>query len=158
MDMIIRIAFWLVMAIVLTSFIEYLAHRFLMHRKPKILYWLYDVFQEHAVEHHAKGRTDLNIDMPFKWYYTYGLVFLIPFFALDWVGGICLFVVFRCHSYIWTKLHRAFHGLEDNWTKKTRIYQYLYEHHMNHHRKPNTNFNVVFLWVDALLGTKYRYK
>ena len=64
--------------------------------------------------------------------------------------------MFTFHSYVWSKLHRAQHDLEDNWTFRLPWFAELKRHYLDHHIRPSRNFAAMFLWTDHLFGTYWR--
>ena len=71
-------------------------------------------------------------------------------------GLIATLTMFTFHSYVWSKLHRAQHDLEDNWTCRLPWFAELKRHHLDHHIRPSRNFAALFLWTDRLFGTYWR--
>ena len=142
---------WLLAAIASMHVAEYLIHRFVMHRRTLFR----SAWQVHAVEHHGRGRLDVNVDLPV----TQHLFFASPLLLLlavtgAWLGLGAFLLVFWLHAYLWTRLHRAIHGLEDNWVGRSRWFAYWRDHHLAHHRRPDRNFGAVFPWTDHAFGTK----
>ena len=145
---------------VLMGFVEYGMHRLVMHRS-----WSGYVFRGHHKEHHGQGiNGPFQIDLPM---WTNHLPVASPFLAFmlwraiyvtPWAWGslVALMIIFCWHSYTWTKLHRAFHDLEVNWTMSLWCYEELEQHHLDHHKRPGKNFGVLYLWVDRLFGTFWR--
>lgn len=151
-------------------FLEYWVHRLVMH-----LPW-----HPHLTEHHAKGKNHpvlVHIDLPIWWHLLavtitglfplqiyriyYGSYFAIGSCAAMWCM-LCL------HSYVWSKLHRMFHGVETNWTGGLRSYDGLKEHHLIHHRSdamhehnPGVsikNWGVMTTMFDVWFGTCWSWQ
>ena len=145
---------WLTIWMLVMALAEYSIHRWIMHRKRK---WIPNwVFKEHSVEHHGKGRNDINIDLPMYLHLTVGSPLVLLSFYYGFLSFVTLMLVFMFHSYMWTKLHRAIHDLEDNWTKKIKYFYKFKLHHELHHKRTGKNFGVVFLFTDILFRTKLR--
>lgn len=136
---------------------EYWIHKMLMH-KPVLARskWFSWIFTDHAIEHHKNERLDMNIDMPIHHHLIAGSPLLLGSFFLGWSAIAALLTIFIWHSYFWTKLHRAIHGLEDNWIGRSWFYPAFRDQHINHHKNPTTNYGVTALWTDRLFGTVYR--
>jgi sterol desaturase/sphingolipid hydroxylase (fatty acid hydroxylase superfamily) len=133
-----------------TPLAEYAAHRWLMHYPGlgRGSWW-----REHAIEHHGKGRNDVNIDinaLSVAASVTPLLVFAI-FLGWAWVA----FVLFASIAYsaLWSSLHEAYHGVSENWVTKFRFYDIWRNHHLKHHQRPTRNFGTVFIFTDWLFGT-----
>ena len=145
---------WLAVWMLFMALMEYLIHRYTMHRKR---WWLPNwVWKDHAIEHHKNERNDLNIDLPL---YNHLIVGSPAILASTFIGLPCLLAlltVFAFHSYTWTKIHRGIHELEQNWLMKTNFYKKAKRHHELHHKRPGKNFGVVFLFTDSLFRTKIK--
>lgn len=126
---------------------EYLVHRFVQHR-GLILGKKSEVFQRHAVEHHAKRRYDINTSIgPLTSIALASPLFLI---APWWMVIGCALIYDRS----WTCLHKAHHDLGCAWLKRVPGYGLFRRHHLAHHTKANTNYGAVFIFTDYLFGTK----
>lgn len=133
------------------GFAEYAAHRWTMHYPGlgKASWW-----QEHAVEHHAKGRNDINIDLSALTTLFAGVPLLVfcPWLGWPWV----CFVMLACIVYaaLWSNLHAAYHDICDSWLTRLPFFAYWKAHHMRHHDHPGRNFGTVFVYMDWLFGTQ----
>ena len=131
---------------------EYAIHRVLMHQPWP---WRSQLYIRHHVMHHGNNRNDLNIDLPPSKMLLYGLPLWAPALAFDAVVGITLALCVMGYGYLWSKLHRAFHNLEVNWTVLIpRYYEAALNHHRAHHANPRCNLGTVFYWTDRLFGTR----
>jgi len=153
LEILVDFSTWLVFWYFVMAFAEYLIHKHTMHKRKRWLpYW---VFKHHAIDHHKDGRHDLNIDLPIWMHLSIGSPLIAASYLIGgWVCTIPLLITFFYHSYIWTHMHRAIHDLEDHWITKTNYYKRAKKHHLDHHKRPATNFGVVFLWTDYIFGTK----
>ena len=143
---------WLVVWFFIMAVIEYAIHRWTMHKHRR---WLpSQIFSEHAVEHHGKQRNDINIDLPLYNHLIVGSPLLLGAYCISDLCLVALLCIFIFHSYTWTKVHRAIHGLEINWIMKTKYYKMAKIHHELHHDRPSKNFGVVFLFTDYFFRTK----
>jgi len=152
--MLIQFFLWLAWSILAMGAAEYLIHKYTMHKKVWFLpKWIY---QEHAVEHHGKHRYDINVDLPFTNHLVIGSPVFILLGIYSLPGLLAWTLVTLHHSIYWTKLHRASHDLESNWTEHLPTEPYYIKkrkHHLLHHVHPNKNFGVVYAWNDKLFGT-----
>lgn len=148
-------------------FAEYWSHRLVMHLP----------FHPHRKRHH-----EAHCDYP-VWFHVdlpvyYHLFVASPMFWMHWkawagtsmmfgdsfkgsvvvIGSAASLLVLLCwHSYMWSRLHRAFHKIEyHNWTKETVWYDALLDHHISHHRHPEFNFGVMSDCFDRLFHTKWK--
>lgn len=154
--MFLRIAGWLVLSIGIVAVIEYVAHRYFMHRPMLDRLGLKGVFHNHAVVHHKHNRLDVNVDLPVKTHFLWGAPLLLLVGACDWMGAVVLASCFVLHAVTWTSLHRAIHDLEENWTRKVPWFSRWKRHHEVHHQHPSRNFGAVFIFTDYLFGTAAR--
>lgn len=141
---------------------EWAVHYIAMHRRLPLLGFIY---RAHHIEHHANGlNTDWHIDLTFRDY-----LITTPFLAVScyriylghaggWSGAISIITMAVCHCYLWNSLHRNIHEIKgkQNWTRRLWFYPAFAKHHLDHHKRPFTNYGVVFLFTDRLFGTKYQ--
>ena len=147
-----EVLIWLTTWYFVMAFMEYFIHRYTMHKKTFLPKW---IWKHHAIDHHRDNRNDINVDLPFYMHLVIGSPLIaITYFYFGVIATLCLLVTFFYHSYIWTHMHRAIHDLEDNWITKTKYYERAKRHHLLHHRRPASNFGVVFLWTDYIFNTK----
>ena len=154
------VALYPVMAIV-----EYVAHRWFMHRYSVINKLGY---QAHRIEHHGNGENDdwPHIRLRLRDHLLYGspaVVWLVcrGLFGFTYAfGGVAaLLLWFFIYVRVYSALHRTHHDLEHNWTERLPGAEAMKQHHLLHHKYPKTNFAVVlgvpfgFAWVDRLFGT-----
>jgi len=141
----------LIIAFLYGSLVEYGAHRWTMHKPGlgKIPLW-----EEHAVQHHAKHRMDVNIVLSA---FTV-LLAASPLFGFCFILGWswALIVLFGCIVYaaIWSKLHAAYHEVGSSWIAHFPLYKIWRHHHLEHHKHINKNFGTLFIFTDFIFGTK----
>lgn len=150
----------------INSFVEWGAHRFVMHKPNKILPYGY----LHTTSHHKVFGSDetyhaLNAEMlehgiGFTWkeYVIFPVFCTMIYLPIELLthrpiyfgaiasvfAGLILFDV----------LHRRFHNPRDTWFQRTRYFKFLKEHHRLHHADMTKNFNVNFFPIaDWILGT-----
>jgi hypothetical protein len=151
----------------LLSLIEYLIHRYLMHKRTVIWLskggYLAEVFRNHAITHHARCYMLLNSDsgkcatinitvQPL----TSLLVIALPcvmMFAIDPTTSVVLLVGGLVSGCIWSVIHSEMHRPKGSWFSNVAVYLYLKRRHFLHHRYPNTNFNTLLPMWDPIFGT-----
>ena len=145
----------LLVTLVYAPFAEYVAHRWMMHKPFGSMktYW-----KEHAIEHHAKGRNDINIylDALSVVYGSYTLLLFSFFLGLPWVIALLVFSIL--YAALWSSIHAAHHELRDSWATRLSIYKIWRNHHLLHHKDTATNYGTVFIFMDTLFGTRFRAK
>jgi Fatty acid hydroxylase superfamily len=162
-----HVAVSMTVSYLILSLMEYLIHRYLMHRRRlatifRTKYFL-DTFRDHAIVHHAKcyaifdsetdkcGEVDIRV-RPI----TLLVVIVLPCavtLAIDPITAIVLAVLAVVNGSIWSEIHAEMHRPRDAWFSKMAIYLYLKRHHYLHHRHQNANFNTLFLMWDWIFGT-----
>ena len=171
---IVEFIIWFATIYVIVSIYENLVHKIFMHNKffPKRAYdlmpYLIDVFESHAVRHHAiwyrkfdyepdpVGHNE-NLKILYLDLFSMLLVTSPVWGALMWfntAAGIFYIGLFFLHRFLWNTLHCQMHIPEDVFFRKWGVYRYLARHHFLHHQDTKKNFNVVFPLADALIGTK----
>lgn len=155
-------------AMVVNSFVEWIAHRFILHSKA-IVQFAYDL---HHVRHHTLFGSDKSYEAQtedVKAHVRFGgrdyVMFLAVTFPL-WCG-----MEFLCQrpmvlggvtaTLFGLQCFNTFHGLmhvpRGNWFERTWFFRFIKEHHRLHHANPMTNLNVAFLpLADLVLGTLRR--
>jgi hypothetical protein len=153
----IEFGLWLIWSIITIGVAEYLIHKYTMHRRFFCNKWLGWIFEEHAIEHHKKDRYDINVDLPLYFHFLIGGPLFILLYCVSPLGFAAFLLVCIHHSVYWSKLHRATHDLEHNWSEwfpSRKFYFNMRNHHLLHHIYPNRNFGVVWPWTDHLFHTK----
>ena len=153
---------WLVVWAPLIALLEYGTHRWIQHRGIRIL----DPKLEHLKDHgaHHRGANDPTyVDSPWKDV----LMIASPLFILlaAWglatgaftavvTPGAALLIWIFVHAYLWTRIHRAIHGIEANWFGRTGpLLRFYRARHLKHHANARVNFGAVFPWTDYLFLT-----
>lgn len=136
------------------ALVEYSVHRWLMH-KPGLgrRYW----YVNHAIEHHGRGRNDLDIVV----WPTTVFALCVPFLACMWplVGWSIIATVgvaSAIYSFVWSVLHAAYHDVGWDWVKRLPGYVTWRDHHLRHHENPATNFGTIFIFTDRIFRTNSR--
>ena len=147
---------WCLGSVGIVATLEYITHRYFMHKYLVDYAGLREVFQKHAIVHHRDGRNDLNVDLPIRTHFVWGFPLIAISTYFSSIGATVLCLCFISHAILWTRLHRAIHELESNWTKRLWCYHAVKCHHLEHHRKPGHNFGAVFIFMDRFFGTYSR--
>ena len=160
------IALGFIGTVIVTSFIEWTVHRFLMHRPlGKFDY----PFKAHAVVHHGIFRGDETYHLqhekdketiPMAWWNGPVLIalcatpgtltaWLLGHWSLAigaWAAGIAYYIAYEY-------LHWCMHLPRKRGLERSGVFFRLNGHHILHHRYIHKNFNVVFPLADLCLGT-----
>jgi hypothetical protein len=148
-------------AFLFNSFIEWGAHRFVMH-KPYIKYGYLHTTSHHRVfghdhTYHAQTLQMLEHGIGFSWreYVIFPVSCTFLYLPLQFllhrpIYFGCLASVFM-GLILFDILHRRFHNPRNTWFQRTRYFLFLKEHHRLHHKDMSKNFNVNFFpiadWV-----------
>lgn len=155
-------------AFFLNSFIEWLLHKFVLHRLTILSY----PYRKHAQGHHVIFDGDQNYhahDDFMRSHITFTALdyILITLACLPFWGGFelllnrpilpgCVLATLaglQCFQ----SLHWRYHVPSDTWFQRTRFFRYLKNHHRLHHEDAHKNFNVFFFPIaDIVLGTYLR--
>lgn len=166
--MLFDILFSLSSAVVLGSITEYYFHRFKMHHKVEDESPFKDLSVNH-LDHHEKlwpsGETnegfgdDKGIFLFFQNYFTIGLAMLPAMvYSMITISPWFPFVILFMHTFMFVltiDAHIATHYKTNvvHWCPKW-YYNLWSEYHMTHHKKANSNFGFIYLFVaDFLFGT-----
>lgn len=142
-----------VSAFVYAVCVEYLAHRYAMHRGSLGMWYFW---QEHAIEHHHKGRNDINLEISPITALVLGSPLLAWCPVVGWSFAFVVVSLALGYCVVWTALHKAHHGIGCLWLRRMPGYAALYRHHLLHHLNPTKNFGAVFIFSDRLFGTLLR--
>lgn len=142
-----------ILALYVTT-VEYVAHRWFMHRRGAMRY------QPHHVMHHCRGDNsdeymDFDVRTASVFYLASApLVGLLSFTLTPWVWApwtaFCAWWFFA-----WKATHRLIHGDERYWWARVVVpyYPMVKRHHEGHHQRMTRNYGALFLWSDRLFGT-----
>lgn len=152
-------------ACLVNSFIEWLAHRFILHSN-KIVGFAYELHdrQHHVImdggeNYHAKDDFARKHIAFVPRDYVMFLVITTPIWtAIELVSGKPLILggilATLTGLQMFNSMHWRFHVPSDTWFQRTRFFQYLKDHHRRHHADTSKNFNVYFFPIaDWTLGT-----
>ena len=150
------------------SFFEWALHRFVMHRRQKVVPYPFDL---HALVHHKLfGPGDTfhansdemlgHVTFAPRDYLILLLVNAPVFLAVEWVAGVplALGASLAVLAYLGTfdTLHWMFHVPQGRVIERSWIFRWLKSHHRLHHRYHNRNLNVVVPLADWVLRTRVR--
>jgi hypothetical protein len=155
-------------AAVVNSFIEWIAHRHVLHsaRFVRFAYELHDrthhvLFGADETYHAQNEEMKKHITFVPRDYFLFLLV-TTPI----WIGVELLLqrpILIGCvlitlvGLQMFNSLHLRFHLPTDTWFQRTGFFRYLKEHHRLHHADTRKNFNVYFFpLADLVLGTLLR--
>jgi hypothetical protein len=147
------------------SLFEYAFHRWVLHRRSRVLP---NPYQVHVLLHHEVFRGDARyrVQRPedrdvilFEWWQAPLLLAVHVPLALGaqlasgvpvlWAGITALATYYGLYEY----LHWCMHNPAGRWIERTRAFHYLDAHHQLHHGLWPVNFNVVLPIGDVLFGT-----
>jgi len=153
-------------AIVTSSLIEWVLHRYIMHRP---LWKFRYPFEAHALIHHRVFKADDTYHLihqkdaqtiPMAWWNGPVLVAVgvLPFVPVAWLLGhwwLLAGAVAATGGYYATYeyIHWCMHLPKKRNLERSGIFFRLNGHHLLHHRYMGKNFNVVLPLADLLLGT-----
>ena len=145
---------WLIVlfiSFIYASLIEYGAHRWTMHSPGfgKIPLW-----EEHAIQHHAKHRMDINIVLSGFTAFLAASPLLGFCFVLGWLWLVIILFGCMLYAQIWSSLHASYHEVGSKWIINFPLYKIWEHHHLEHHKRPTKNFGTIFIWTDYVFGTK----
>ncbi|MGI0148705.1 MAG: sterol desaturase family protein [Thermoplasmata archaeon] len=155
-------------AFVLNSFVEWAAHRFVLHgtRLGRFAYDLHDrqhhvIFDGGALYHAQDEFMRTHVTFVLRDYILFLLVTTPLWVGAELLVGRPLVVggvaATLAGLQLFNSLHWRYHVPSETWFQRTRAFQYLKEHHRAHHEDTRCNFNVAFFPIaDLLLGTLRR--
>ena len=153
--------------IIYASFAEWVIHRWLMHRP---LFRFDHFFIGHAKVHHGNYRADSTYvvgdrprnDLTLAWWaMPFPVLVHAPFLIAIalWVSvpaAVGLLVALSLYQTSYEYLHYCMHVPSNRWFERASAFKWINAHHLQHHRKHNTNLNIVLPIADFLLGTRQR--
>lgn len=158
---------WLIISVVLMSFIEHQVHSQLMHRRnflSKRKKSFQRIFEAHALDHHhhyskefcdepVSPGTDKEIRLTVRKAPIKALPVAILMALVSLPGAIIFLSIVTLHHWLWNKIHLEMHKPQGKFFSTWPAYKFLARHHYLHHRYQDKNFNVVFPFADYVLGT-----
>ncbi len=153
--------------IVYASFAEWTIHRWLMHRP---LYKFSHFFYGHAKVHHGIYQADSTYvvgdreprELTLAWWaMPFPILLHSPLLIAIAIGvslpaAVGLFAAFAVYQASYEYLHYCMHVPRDRWFERLGAFRWINVHHVQHHRKHNTNLNIVLPFADFLFGTRQR--
>ncbi len=140
-----------------SSLIEYLLHRFYLHRSPK---------EPHILKHHKNfnGETsysqidskksdivssDAYLFVNFALYFPFGSVF----YQLNHFWGLLFFFSAIGYTFWVEYAHLLFHRPDKKPIEKTALFKAVKEHHRIHHMHYRRNYGIGSDWWDKIIKT-----
>ncbi len=156
---------WFLIWLPVVALLEYSAHRWVMHMVNRVLDPKLGQYRAHGAHHQGVNDDDV-VNMPWK----NCLLLASPFLLLLAVWGVAVGSVSSVlipglalvawtvlYTYLWTRIHRAIHGVESNWFRRSGLlFRFYRDHHLKHHVHATVNYGTVFPWTDYLCFTWHR--
>lgn len=158
----VQFAVWFLIWLPLVAFLEYATHRWIMHMANRLLDPSLRQLKAHG-RHHQGTNEDELVDMP--WKNCLLLVSPVLLLLAGWgllVGPLASVAIPAAallfwtvlYAYLWTRIHRAIHGVEANWFLRSgALFRFFRNHHLQHHSHATVNYGTVFPWMDYLWFT-----
>jgi len=144
------------------ALVEYGAHRWIMHKSNRWLDPKRVQFAAHAT-HHAGANSGEFVDIPLRNCLLLATPVLVTLavWALvlgSWsaviVPGAAMLAWCFIYTYLWSRLHRAIHGVERNWFARSGpVFRLYRKHHLRHHVDARVNYGTLFPWTDYVFFT-----
>lgn len=154
-------ALYIFLSIIILSFMEWLLHRYVMHRE----HWISRIsFRNHAHYHHREffdtfnkeenevGK-QFNMKMDAMENFIFGTPIWIVAYLLSPAFCYTLFAVFIFQQMTWNLAHVEMHNPTSRWVRWFPYFTFIEEYHWLHHKYPGKNYNVVFPIFDYIMGT-----
>lgn len=149
------------------ALVEYASHRWIMHKSNRWLDRKGEQFDAHAA-HHSGANSDEFVDIPLR----NCLLLATPVLSTLAVWGLAagswsavtapfaaMLAWCFVYTYLWSKLHRAIHGVERNWFACSGpVFRFFRKHHLRHHVHAGVNYGTLFPWTDYVFFTWHRRK
>jgi hypothetical protein len=153
---------WFLIWTPLVALLEYATHRWIMHKANRLLDPRLNQLKAH-VTHHRGSNDDEFVDMPLKNCLVLSCPFLLLLLGGGFIAGALGSVIIPAaafltwsfvYTYLWTRMHRAIHGVENNWFRKIGpAFRFFRNHHLRHHVHANGNYGTVFPVTDYVFFT-----
>lgn len=153
---------WFTIWAPLVAVLEYATHRWIMHWANRMLDPQLAYLKNHGM-HHLGENGGEYVDIPVKncLLLTSPILLLLAAWGLAvgplsavLIPSVALLAWSFVYAYLWTRLHRAIHGTEQNWVQGTGcLFRFLRNHHLKHHVHAKMNYGTVFPVTDYLFFT-----
>ena len=151
--------------VVYASFAEWVIHKYMMHRP---IFGYRHFYVAHAQVHHGKYQANPSywlgerppVDLTFApWAMPFPTLFHAPYLLAIgiWVSvpaALGPLFAFMAYQGVYEYFHFCMHVPKGRWFETNAVFKFMNEHHYQHHKKANTNLNVVFPIADFILGTR----
>ena len=156
-----------VAGVIYASLAEWVIHRWMMHRP---IFGYKHFFVGHAKVHHSVYRADETyhvgdrprVDLTFAWWaMPFPILFHAPFLTVlalwfSIAAAVGMVMAFALYQTAYEVLHYYMHVPSNRWVERRWFFKWIDAHHFQHHRKHNTNLNVVLPIADFLFRTRVR--
>lgn len=153
----------LILTLIVISFAEYAAHRWIMHKRVIDFFW-----HEHTVQHHGwyyevfdheddpEGK---YVNLKISWASTIlGLVLVSPIWFVWPLLFYCLVPAAFLHNWLWRTIHSEMHLNQQRFFSNWRIFRWFKWYHFMHHQQPSHNFNVTIPLFDWVFRTRAKVR
>lgn len=159
---------WVLLSVLIITLIEHHIHKYHMHRRGWLRWLAPWLFENHQKIHHPAYRHDFEASDPtahadvgvkIDYRHTFKVIGL-PLLLLAYVRplfSLAFATVTLIHHFLWNAIHEEMHMPQGRWFSRCWAYRVWREHHLRHHVYPKSNFNVIFIWGDYLLGTQFKH-
>lgn len=150
--------FGCVAGFLMTSLVEYLLHRYYLHK---------DAEQEHIAVHHSKYNSNEHFviegtkykDVASSWRYIWLTVILgtpvgILLSLMGVINPIAFLAMGFAYGYGLEIFHVSIHSGYKGYLSQSKLYCYLMDNHFIHHKVYIENFGIGSTHWDILLGTR----
>lgn len=144
------------------AFVEYATHRWIMHMPNRWLDRSGEQLEAHAA-HHSGANSGEFVDIPLRNCLLLATPVLLTLAvwglaAGSWsaviVPGAAMLAWCFIYTYLWSRLHRAIHGVERNWFARSGpVFRFYRKHHLRHHVNARVNYGTLFPWTDYVFFT-----
>ena len=146
-----------------TSWIEWWAHKNLMHKRTK---GAKQLWYDHAILHHKKyfdtckeieETPESRVNVRIRWGIGAVLMLLVSPFLLfwfwsGWVGVAITLIWPLLFVATWNAIHDEMHFPKERWFHNTRLFKFLKEWHCDHHDSDGkTNYGILCLGADWIM-------
>jgi hypothetical protein len=149
----------LLIAVVFIAFLEYAAHRWILHRRfivVGVAHLLHHkVFTKNFVGPEPLSAFDISIIRMALLSIAYTFL-LVPVCFVSPLLYFWIVVAGSVHAYTWNEVHNEMHRPTGTWWGKTRYFKRIRYFHFVHHHYPRVNYGFLFAPVFDILFRTYR--
>lgn len=151
---------WTAASLLAWAIIEYVAHRWAMHRSPPLP--LLDRRRESHLLHHGfgwqwskpvHGYVDDGVSPAWNVVGSSPIWLLFGVYVSATAAAVFVAVAFM-HGVLWSAAHHEFHRPRGRWFARNRVFRAIERHHRVHHDTADANYGALFAGViDRAFGT-----